>query len=936
MLRKSIFLLSIFMMATIYLLQIDQRCSKPIQRTGKRPDKPDGAAAWFYDQRANPYGIPLDALFQAKQYIKNQMSHESYLLNQNMLGWTPLGPSNIGGRVRTIVIHPTNTNVMYTAGVAGGIWKTTNSGMSWTSLDDFMTNLAVCTMVLDPNNSEIIYAGTGEGYYNVDAIRGAGIFKTTNAGLSWTQLPSTANDNFAFVNNLAPHPENSDTLLAATRSGLWRSLDGGNTWTLVESGGLTAVKALDVIFHPTNPQIVLAAFGSFYSDGIYRSTDGGANWQKITSNLPINSGRISLAISPSHPNIVYASIANKSDNTLLGLYKSSDAGVTWELVNQGLIIDYLSYGRNGTSGQGWYDHIIKVHPSDTNTIYAGGIDLYKSTDGGDTFFEISHWYGGYGYPYVHADQHEIMFMPGNSNTIFVGNDGGIFKTTNGGNSWASLNSNLAITQFYSGASAPNANYFIGGTQDNGTLKYTGSGMYWSEAYGGDGGCTAVNYLNTNIVYTEYVHLDIKKSTNSGVPDSWFSATNGINETERNNRALFIAPFVMDPNDPNILYAGTNRLYRTTDGAGIWEPISNDLTNGKCISAIAVSKFLPQAIYTGSSDGKVFRSFDSGSTWVDISSGLPAGRYVTRIAVNQTNHLKVYVTYSGYNTAEHIYRTENGGDSWTNISNNLPDIPVNTIVINPLNPNILYVGTDLGVFESVNDGLSWTSANTGLANVVVHELFLKPNGEDFNLVAATHGRGMYITNSFIVPIELSLFTANLLENNVVLNWRTESEFCNSHFEVERKTGETQFRKLAIVKGAGTTSIPQEYSYTDNSITNDEILYYRIKQVDTNGSFLYSHELKVDVKLEFPNYVVWQNYPNPFNEHTMIRYQIPESDHVDIKLFDSVGREVMTLHDGYQQRGIHRVEFNGNALPSGVYFYRLSSGRFTTSQKLILMK
>jgi len=936
--RKSIVLSGLFIIFIIFILYLDKNDIRPIHRIGKRPDKPDQAAAWFYNQRAKPNGIPADALFKAKEYVKNKMPQNAQLFTKNILGWQSLGPGNIGGRVRTIVVHPTNQKIIYTAGVAGGIWKTNDGGNSWTPLDDFMANLAVCTMVMDPNNSEILYAGTGEGFFNIDAVPGAGIFKTTNGGLTWIQLPTTANNNFNYVNKLAYHPFSSDTLLAATRSGLWRTIDGGANWSQVESGAANkGVRALDVLFNPVNPAIAIAAFGSVFSnDGIYRSVNGGETWNKITSNLPTIHGRISLAISPSFPQVVYASIANVTDNSLLGLYKSKDGGVNWELINDASVVDYLSYGNNGSSGQGWYDHIIKVHPTDTNTVFAGGIDLYKSTNGGISFSEISHWYGGYGLPYVHADQHEIIFMPNAPDTIWVGNDGGIFKTTDGGTNWDAFNNNLEITQFYSGAAVPNADIVYGGTQDNGTLKLTGFGPNWNEIYGGDGGFTAVNYQNHNIIYTEYTNLEIMKSTSSGAPFTWFTATNGIGETERRNRALFIAPFIMDPNNPDVLYAGTHRLYRTSDGAANWTPISDDLTNGESISAIAASKSSNQAIYTGSSDGKVFRSFNSGTNWVDISSGLPANRWVTRIAVNPDNHLKVYVSYSGYNTGEHIFRSEDGGDNWTNISNNLPDIPVNTIVVNLLNTNILYVGTDLGVYESTNDGASWSSANTGLANVVVQELFLKQHDQiDYNLVAATHGRGMFITTSVVVPVELSLFTADIQENKVVLNWRTESELNSSHFEIERRSAAGEFQTLATIKSAGTTTVPQNYNYTDNTILIEDALFYRLKQVDTGGKVHYSNELKVEVEVQLPNYILWPNYPNPFSARTIICYQIPRMERVTIKIYDILGREVKTLFDQYQQSGIYHIPFNANALRSGIYFYRVKAGSFSKTRKLILL-
>lgn len=925
----------IVIIAIIFGNRFSEIGKKNIHRTGKRPDKPDEAAAWFYQQRANPNGIPPEALFKAKEYIKARMAKSSRFYERESLAWRELGPGNVGGRVRAILIHPHHHNIIYIAGVAGGIWKTTNGGESWMSLDDFMANLAVCTLAMDPNNPNIMYAGTGEGYYNIDALRGAGIFKSTDGGDRWEQLASTANSQFYFINKLAHHPAQSNILLAATRNGLYRTIDCGETWTMVATGGVSATRSLDVLFHRTNPEIALAAFGSFYTDGIYRSIDGGGTWQKVTDGLPSNHGRIALASAPSNPDVFYASLTNQTDYTLLGLYKSVDAGASWNQINAGTGIDYLSYGNNGASGQGWYDHAIAVDPQNSDIIWTGGIDIYRSTNGGQTFAEKTHWYGGYGYPYIHADQHIIEFVGNSSDTILVGNDGGIFRTVNGGEQWTSLNTNLNITQFYSGASAPGTDIFYGGTQDNGTLKSSASGLMWSTVFGGDGGATAVNYNNLNIVYTEYVHLDIKKSTNGGL--TWVSAVNGIENTERSERSLFIAPFIMDPTDPDILYAGTHKLYRTMNAAVSWQAISDDVTWGGAISAIAVSGLSPHTIYTGSSDGRLCRTTDGGANWMDADNGLPFGRYITRITIHPSDSSVVYATYSGYATGQHVFRTCDGGSSWTNISSNLPDIPVNAIAINPVPPYNLYVGTDLGVFESPDDGTTWLVANNGLANVVIQDLFFHTDKSgNFQLVAASHGRGMFITVSSVVPVELSQFQAENLGRIVTLEWHTESETNSVCFEIQRQSDSTGFATIGTLPAAGTSTVHQEYHFVDRKIERPGNYTYRLKQIDTNGGYSFSKQVDVDLSHAFKQLKLWPNYPNPFNATTMIRYQIPEPQHVQVKIFNVEGQLVKKILDEYQHAGIHTIPWKAGTIPSGVYLCCITANNMQQTLKVMLTK
>jgi photosystem II stability/assembly factor-like uncharacterized protein len=705
---------------------------------------PDKAMQWFYEQRAYPLGyIPEhwreEALSHIKQHNLNQREEKSAAA----LNWTPLGPGNIGGRIRSIIVHPSNSNIIYLGSVSGGVWKTTNGGTNWFPLKDNMENLAVCSMVMDPANSNVIYAGTGEGYFNLDAVRGAGIFKTTDGGTTWTQLSSTANQNFYYVNKLV-FDNTTNILWAATRKGLYKSTNGGGTFTgvLTNSSGYD-VHCTDVEIAGTNPTTILAAFGLFGNGEVYRSSDAGNTWASVLGNT--NYGRIEIAMSSSNPMIGYVSIMDPSTNGT-GLFGyTTDGGINWTTTT----VPGPSYSgaTTYTGTQAWYDNILFVDPSNASIVYAGGIDFWKSTNGGSSWTQKTNWYPVSGYEFVHADHHAIAFDPSNSNVMYLGTDGGIFKSTNKGESWTALNNNLFITQFYYGAVAPTGTTYYGGTQDNGTLKSTGSTL-WSQILGGDGGATEVDFSTPTTMYMEYVNLAFYKSTNGG--SSYVKSMNGIPAGPgqldgTTDRVQFIAPFSMDPNNSNTLVAGTYRVFRTTNGASNWSAISGDLTgdgtgqNGATISTVIIAMGNSNVIYAGCSNGRVQVTTDGGTTWNLRNSGLPTAT-CTRIATDPGNPAIAYATFSGYLSGSKVYKTTNYGVSWTNISSNLPNIPANCIVVNPLNSSTLYVGTDLGVFTSTNGGGSWTQDNSGLPNVVVSDLDYRSS--DSTLFAATHGRGMY--------------------------------------------------------------------------------------------------------------------------------------------------------------------------------------------------
>lgn len=735
-----------------------------------KPDKPDKAMQWFVEQRAYPnQRIPDDWRENALQHVNKLNKSTS---NPNALSWTQLGPGNVGGRIRAIAVHPTNPDIVYLGAVAGGVWKSTNGGNSWTSISDFMENIAVCALVIDPANPDIIYAGTGEGFFNFDAIRGAGIFKSTDAGNSWTRLASTNNSDFYYVNDLDIDKTNG-RIYAATRKAFYYSANGGVTFNPLISAGTSDANCMDIEIAYTNPTTVYATFGQFNQAEIWRSTDGGATF---TQNLTQASmGRIEMAVSQSNPLVAYASFMDLATRGTADVKVTTDGGNNW---NSKLIPGPSFAGASTYTGaQGWYNSILAVDPENSDRLLAGGIDNWRSSNSGGNWGQTSNWYFSSGAPpYVHADQHAYVFAPSNPNIVYLGNDGGIYKSTDRGETWVSSNNNLFITQFYYGAVNPTGTVYLGGTQDNGTLRTTGS-TDWYEILGGDGGATEVDYNNPLTIYMEYVDLAIFKSTDGGT--TFFKAMNGIPRGSNlydgtTDRTLFISPFSISPNNPNTLVAGTYRVWRTTNGANDWDPISGDLTgsgtgsSGATISTVVIAKGDARVIYAGCTNGRVQVTTNNGTSWNLRNTGLP-NLYATRIAIKNNSPATAFVTFSGYTNGSKVYKTTDYGVSWTNISGNLPNIPVNCIFIHPDNENYLYIGTDLGVFATTNGGTNWVQEVNGMANVPVLDLDYRSS--DNRLFAATHGRSMY---SAVLP---GITSVNEVSNELPNNFNLSQNYPN---------------------------------------------------------------------------------------------------------------------------------------------------------------
>ena len=720
-------------------------------------DKKFYPSDWFYMQRAYPNkDIPMEKYFKAIQDKERMISKNSLLADAE---WYSVGPSNIGGRITALDYDPVN-NLLYAGAAAGGVFKSTDAGNTWVPKTDFFPSLSVGALVIDPMNPGIIYCGTGEANISTDSYAGFGMLKSIDYGETWF---TSGLEDSRHIAEIEIHPLNTNIIYTAVSGGLYsksedrgiyKSTDAGASWNRVLFLN-DSTSAIDVAVDPGELNIVYAAMwerlrgptfrkAAGINSGIYKSTDGGTTWNQLLSGLPSPNpiiGRISIAVAPSNPNYIYAlykqsSSPNGSDNVFHSFYKSTDKGNNWTQMPPGILPgEFSSFG--------WYFGVLEVDPNNPDLVYCADIDLFKSINGGSSWQNITFSYSG-SFDEQHPDQHALWIDPSNPNALIVGNDGGIFNTTVGANPWTK-SYDLPIAQFY----ASEIDYLqpqikLGGTQDNGTLKSDGTIHNWDFIYGGDGFHTKVDYTNSNIIYAESQFGGIGRSTNGGQNFNYIA--NGIDFTRTN----WSTPYVLDVLDPMILYFGTYKLHKTTNRGSSWTEISPDLTRGPngrlgtitCVSSAVESDNVTRVIYVGTDDAKLSVSTNSGTNWQDRTGILPQ-RYMTDVLADVREPATAYVTLSGYNLDEtnpHVFRTTDYGMNWTDISNNLPDIPVNSIIIDYNDDSTLYIGTDAGVFYTSNLGSEWSVLGNGLPNSPVFDInYHQPTQK---LVAGTHGRSLF--------------------------------------------------------------------------------------------------------------------------------------------------------------------------------------------------
>ncbi len=616
--------------------------------------------------------------------------------------WTPMGPSDAVrgtnmGRVNAIEFDPKNPKIIYIGAPDGGVWKSTNGGATWVPKFDFQPTLSVGDIAIDRNNPQIVYAATSDSFgYSTPFWGGTysvGVRKSTDGGNTWaaTGLTWTVGQNRT-IRRLVIHPKNGNILLAATSNGLYRTTDAGASWTQIWT-----TSTFDVEFQHNNGNIVYAT-----TTQVHKSTNAGASFSTLTASCA--GSRYNIEIARSTPKTLYTLCTNGT------VQKSTDAGSTWATTSP-----------PGVTLYGYYDNVLAVSPVNSKVVYVAGFNMKKTTDGGASWS---------GVPTAgHVDNHAIEFYPGSGSTILCGNDGGLFKTVNGGTSWTSLNNTLAITQYYRlGVAATDANVMIAGAQDNGNMKF--SAGTWSNVTNADGMDSFIDWSNAMVMYASIQNGGLYRSTNGGASFTNINTPSG---------GAWVTPWTQDPKVANTLYAGTDKVYKSTNQGTNWTAISGSLSGISRFTALAVAPSNSKFIYAGDGN-KLYKTTNGGSSWTDITAGLPvAGNYLTDIAVHSYAPGTVFVTFSGYNSGEKVYRSCDGGANWSNISGTLPNMPVNTIVHQKTN-NGLYIGTDAGVYYHNDHLTDWVPYKWGLPNVIVDDLEIHYGAKKIR--AATYGRGVW--------------------------------------------------------------------------------------------------------------------------------------------------------------------------------------------------
>lgn len=676
----------------------------------------------FLKQRVYPTGtFNPEILYTEYQKYKSNHQTTKSINDRAAANWTYIGPTNtpIGmggggaGRLNCIVFHPTNPNILFVGAACGGLWKSTDGGNTWASNTDLLPALSISDLAIDPQNPLTMYLATGDkyGYFAGYGFWGgtysAGLMKSTDGGNTWTQtnLNYTQAD-ISIIQHIVINTLNTNILVVATSNGIFRSTDAGVTWNNTMPGVFTDLSA-----NPLNPNVLYASDRS----QVYKSIDGGISWTSIltTFSSPTSRTRVSIATTPADTNLLYV----WSDDTTLtnqNFFKSINGGAAFTL---------MSSPETNASPYGYYDRVLTVAPANPNLVYTGGFGIGVSPDGGNSWTTSS--------GIIHPDNHDIEFNPTNSGIIYSCNDGGIFKSTDGGNTWNDLSTGLNIKQYYRlSCSATNPNLMYAGAQDNGTDKINNSIATW--VTGGDGMDCAIDYTNDNVVYTSYQYGAFSKSTDGG---------NNFTAVPTTGGGEWTTPIVISPSDNNTIYIGYLDLYKSTDGGASWNNISSGVSSAT-IYSLEVCQANTNVIYMASYYN-IYKTTDGGANWTNITQNLPVdSAAITKIVTDPTNTNNVCVTFSGYSSGNKVFHSIDGGLTWTNISGSLPNIPVNCAVWQNTHINSIYIGTDFGVFYKDSTMTDWIAYNDGLPNVIINDIEIQPSSN--KLRVATYGRGIWET------------------------------------------------------------------------------------------------------------------------------------------------------------------------------------------------
>ncbi len=707
--------------------------------------------AYFMEPRVYPSGNmrgigPSKAIEELNNYYLGNPNAKGAAITATTSNWTPLGPfgtpvSGFGtGRLQCIRFNPSNPNHIFVGTTAGGLWQSTNSGASWTTNTDQLASLGVADIAVVPTNTNVMYLATGDrdgsgSGFSAGDTKSTGVLKSTDGGVTWlpTGLAWTTSQQ-RFIAKILINPLNVGEVFAFSSVGIYRTRDAGATWTQAATGNYW-----DAEYKPGDTATIYAANNA----NVWRSTNGGQTFANTTFNA-VGMSRVSIAVTPADPNYLYVLGCKSSNYNFNGLYRSTNSAATFSTMSTTPnVLDGTLTGSSATTGQGWYDLALGASTSNKDEIMVGGVNTWKSVNGGSSWTINTCWNTVTcpGIQAAHSDCHDIIYSSGT--TAYLGTDGGIFRTTNSGSTWTQLNSNFNISQPYSiGCSASNASLIIAGQQDNGSVLKNGA--TWTYVKSGDGMRCFIDWSNNNNMVATYVYGAFAKSTNGGA--SFGNIVTGL-PAQTSANFDWLAPIIQDPTTANTYYCGAQQVFKSTNGGGSWAQIGA-IAGGGNILSIYTAPSNSNYIYAARAT-TLFKTVDGGVNWTNITTGIPtAAGQIRDVCCSNTNPNEVYVVLSGYSSGNKVFRSTDGGLTWTNISAGLPNIPVNCIVYKNNSPGAIYVGTDVGVFYTEVSFPSFISFFTGLPNVWVNDLKIYyPTGK---IRAATFGRGVWESDLYSAP------------------------------------------------------------------------------------------------------------------------------------------------------------------------------------------
>jgi photosystem II stability/assembly factor-like uncharacterized protein len=683
-----------------------------------------------------------------KYFGSKSLSKTTTIQNQ----WTAIQPANVipsngggTGRLNCVTVHPNNPNIIFVGSVGGGIWRSYDGGQTWTSNTDQFGSMAISDIAFNPKNPNIVYAATGDIEGAILPHYSVGILKSIDGGITWSATGVVyAPSQMKAMGKILIHPNNPDTVLAAGIDGIYKTYNGGTSWTLKQPGVIK-----DMEFKPGDPNIIYASYTS-----VLKSTNNGESFSTVPGIA--SPSRIALAVTPANPNYVYA-LAGNASHRLQGIYRSANSGASFTLMASSPdVMNNTPFGTNGPGllyGQSWYDIAITASPTNADEIYTGGINVWKSLNGGQTLFPVSHWRGDSALPQVHSDVHDLRF---NSNgDLLNANDGGLFKTSDGGLTWSDISSGLATAQIYrlNTSQLDTIGLTISGWQDNGTNLYKHS-VSAKHIFNQDGMDCQINQTNNNIMYCGVQQGGIARTMNGGVSAGFVVANNG---SGINSQSAWVTPFLLDPLDQNTIYVGKAQVYVSNDTGSTWSQIGS-IASTNNIDQLAVYSS-PTTKYIYVSKGSLLFVKKGNAAFNSVV--LPVNATITDIEVSSNDSNKVWLTFSSYSN-QTVFQSKDAGATWTNISAGLPQVPANCI-IHQKNTRNLYVGTDIGVFYKDSTSSSWLPFGTGLPNVIVSDIDFQYNQSKVRV--STFGRGLWEIDAFQLPTQIPAASFSVNSQNV---------------------------------------------------------------------------------------------------------------------------------------------------------------------------